>query len=336
MLFWRVGGLPTGGPSNLTHDRINIICWGTPLSGPIPPRDTERRNTRSGEIDTLDRDDLVDLLLEEDRLVPAAVAAARDELVAGLRMVEEAFRSGGRLFYVGAGTSGRLGVLDASECPPTYGTDPELVQGIIAGGQAALTNAVEGAEDDPGAGADALRSRAVGSADVVVGIAASGSTPFVIGALGEAQAIGASSILVTCARVDESVRSVTDLVIHADVGPEIVTGSTRLKAGTATKLILNILTTGSLVRLGKTYGNLMVDLQARNAKLHDRGERILMEVLGIERGDARRAIEGADGSVRTAIVMTRLSLTLEEAEQRLADADGRLRGLIGDPPRSDS
>jgi N-acetylmuramic acid 6-phosphate etherase len=208
-----------------------------------------------------------------------------------------------------------------------------MVQGLIAGGEAALTRSIEGAEDDASAGAAALDARGVSSRDVVVGIAASGSTPYVRGALERARAVGASTVLVTCAVPPESTARAADTVVYLPVGPEVVTGSTRLKAGTATKLVLNMLTTGALVRIGKTYGNLMVDLQARNAKLRDRSERIVMEVLGTDRESARGAIDAAGGSVRTAIVMLRLGVARAEAEQELARVDHRLRHLIGPPPR---
>lgn len=303
------------------------------MSAPVPPRDTERRNPRSVDIDELAPDALVDLFLAEDATVPAAVARARDAIAQAITAVEAAFRSGHRLFYVGAGTSGRLGVLDASECPPTFGTDPSLVQGIIAGGEAALTRSIEGAEDDPSAGAAAIAARGVEAGDVVTGIAASGSTPYVLGALRAARDAGATTVFVTCATPGREVAALADILVHVDVGPELVTGSTRLKAGTATKLVLNMLTTGALVRIGKTYGNLMVDLQARNAKLRDRGERIVMEVLGIDRDTAREGLAAANGSVRTAIAMLHLGTTREAAEQRLESVDRHLRRLIGPPPR---
>lgn len=274
----------------------------------------------------------MDLFLAEDAMVPIAVAGARDAIVAALERIEAAFRAGGRLFYVGAGTSGRLGVLDASECPPTFGTDPTMVQGIIAGGSTALTQAVEGAEDDVAAGGAALRDRGLSARDVVVGIAASGATPFVAGAIAQARQIRATTVLLTCSTPPPELATECDVVIHVDTGPELVTGSTRLKAGTATKLVLNQLTTGAMVRLGKTYGHLMVDLQARNAKLRDRGERILVNVVGGTREAARVAIAAADGSVRTAIVMRHLGSTRAEAERALAAADHRLRAILGPPP----
>lgn len=297
-----------------------------------PPRATERRHPASGEIDRLEVPELVDLFLHEDATVPGAVARAREEIVRAVELVETAFRAGGRLIYVGAGTSGRLGVLDASECPPTFGTASAMVRGVIAGGRAALTDAIEGAEDRPEDGAAEIRALGVAAPDVVVGIAASGGTPFVMGAIEAAVARGADGILLTCAEPPPDIVAQCTVVIRLDVGPELVTGSTRLKAGTATKLVLNMLTTGAMIRLGKTYGNLMVDLQARNAKLHDRGERILMEVLRIERATARRAIDAAEGSIRTAMAMQHLGVDCAEAERRLAAVDHRLRALIGPPP----
>jgi N-acetylmuramic acid 6-phosphate etherase len=284
------------------------------------------------DIDELEPGPLVDLFLREDATVATAVAVAREQIVEAVGRVEAAFRANGRLFYVGAGTSGRLGVLDASECPPTFGTDPSMVQGIIAGGEAALTRSIEGAEDDAVTGAEAIRERGVASNDIVVGIAASGSTPYVRGALEAARTAGAATVLVTCATPPEATTQFADTVIHVAVGPELVTGSTRLKAGTATKLVLNMLTTGAMVRLGKTYGNLMVDLQAKNAKLRDRSERIVMEVLGVDRDIAHAALNDAGGSVRTAIVMLHQGVDRSAAEQELLRVDRRLRRLIGPPP----
>ena len=303
------------------------------MTSPAEPlRATELRNPRSADIDTYDPLQLVDLFVAEDATVPAAVGRARDAIAGAVALIEAAFRREGRLFYLGAGTSGRLGVLDASECPPTFGTPPEMVQGIIAGGPAALTRSIEGAEDSADAGAAAVAERAIGSADVVVGIAASGTTPFVHGGLRQARTLGARTAFLTCATPPASIRDLCDVVIHVDVGPELVTGSTRLKAGTATKLVLNILTTAAMIRIGKTYGNLMVDLQATNAKLHDRGERIVMEVLGVTRAVAHQALAESGGSVRTAIVMVHESLGRAAAEARLVEADRRLRAIVGPPP----
>jgi N-acetylmuramic acid 6-phosphate etherase len=293
---------------------------------------TERRNPRTAGIDTATPLEIVDLIAAEDAGVPAAVAQARIEIAQAMEYVEASFRAGGRLFYVGAGTSGRLGVLDATECPPTFGTPPEMVVGIIAGGVAALLKSVEGAEDDPNAGIAEMDSRRVGPTDTVVGIAASGTTPFVRAALGRAQALGARTVFLSCSEPPAVLRETCDVCITALTGPEVVTGSTRMKAGTATKLVLNTLTTGALIRLGKTYGNLMVDLQAWNQKLVDRGERIVMEITGVDRVTARRAIDAAGGSVRTAIVMVRRGCEKAEAEALLREHDNHLRPILGAPP----
>ena len=296
------------------------------------PRLTERRNPRTAAIDTATSLEIVDLMSAEDAAVPAAVHRAREPIARTIDLIEAAFRAGGRLFYVGAGTSGRLGVLDASECPPTFGSEPEMVQGIIAGGLPALVKSIEGAEDDLDAGISAVDERRVNDKDVVVGIAASGTTPFVRAALGRAQALGARTVFLSCTAPPPLMADTCDECITVLVGPEVVTGSTRLKAGTATKLVLNLLTTGAMIRLGKTYGNLMVDLQVRNQKLADRGERIVMEVAAVDRDAARAALEAAGGSVRTAIVMLRTGSDRATAERRIADARGRLRAILGDPP----
>jgi N-acetylmuramic acid 6-phosphate etherase len=296
------------------------------------PRPTERRNPRTVGIDVASARDIVDLLHAEDRLVPEAVHAAADDIAATIDLVTDALRAGGRLLYVGAGTSGRLGMLDASECPPTFGTPPELVGAIVAGGAEALVRSREGAEDDRDAGAAAIDAHGVSGRDVVVGIAASGTTPYVHAALERAHALGAATALVTCADPPASLAALCRRVIAVRVGPEAITGSTRLKAGTATKLVLNALTTGAMVRLGKTYGNLMVDLQALSAKLHDRGERIVMEVCGVDRARARATIAAAGGSVKLAIVMTRRGVDAAAARRLLEETGGVIRRVIGDPP----
>jgi N-acetylmuramic acid 6-phosphate etherase len=293
---------------------------------------TERRNPRSSTIDTASALEIVDLIGAEDAGVPGSVAKARAEIGRAVELIETAFRAGGRLIYVGAGTSGRLGVLDATECPPTFGTPPEMVVGVIAGGPPALVRSVEGAEDDVEAAAEAMDSRKVSSTDVVVGIAASGTTPFVQAALTRAQALGARTALVSCSEPPAQLARTCDVCITVLVGPEIVTGSTRMKAGTATKLVLNTLTTGAMIRLGKIYGNLMVDLRAWNDKLVDRSQRIVMETTGLDRAAARRVIEAADGSVKTAIVMARRGVPKDQAERLLAEHAGRLRPVVGDPP----
>lgn len=298
----------------------------------LDPRLTERRNPRTRDIDQASSLELVALINAEDAGVPAAVAGARDDIARVIDLVERAFRSGHHLYYVGAGTSGRLGVLDAAECPPTFGTPPELVQGIIAGGSKALVRAVEGAEDDVNAGADAMNTHGIEAGDVVIGIAASGTTPFVRGALGRAQTVGAATVLVTCAEPPAVLRETCDVCVVVRVGPEVVTGSTRMKAGTATKLVLNTITTGAMIRWGKTYGNLMVDLRATNAKLLDRSRRIVMEVCGVSGDEAEAVLQRAGGVVKIAIAMQRLGVERDEAERLLASHQGKLREVIGDPP----
>ena len=298
----------------------------------LDARLTERRNPRSSTIDTASSLEIVDLIGEEDATVPGAVARARQEIARAIDLIEASFRAGGRLVYVGAGTSGRLGVLDAAECPPTFGTPPEMVVGVIAGGYPALVKSVEGAEDDVNAAIGEMDARRVRPEDVVVGIAASGTTPFVRAALSRAQTLGARTVLVTCSEPPKLLRETCDVCVVVAVGPEVVTGSTRMKAGTATKLVLNTLTTGAMIRLGKIYGNLMVDLRAWNDKLVDRSQRIVMETTGLGREEARGVIEAADGRVKTAIVMARLRISRDEAERQLEQHGGRLRDIVGDPP----
>ena len=298
----------------------------------LDARLTERRNPRTVAIDVASSLEIVDLIAAEDAGVPAAVAAARTELAAVVGLVEAAFRAGGRLVYVGAGTSGRLGVLDAAECPPTFGTPPEMVIAIIAGGAPALVRSIEGAEDDVSAGISAMDERRINPNDIVVGIAASGTTPYVRAALGRAQALGARTALVTCSQPPGVLRDTCDAIVFVPVGPEVVTGSTRMKAGTATKLVLNSITTGAMIRLGKTYGNLMVDLRAWNDKLVDRSRRIIMETTGLDRSEAGEIITQADGHVKRGIVMARLGVSRDEADRLLAEHQGRLRSIVGDPP----
>ena len=296
------------------------------------PRATERRNPRTASIDLATPLEIVDLINTEDRMVPDAVFTQRDQIAAALSIAEDSFRKGGRLFYVGAGTSGRLGVLDASECPPTFGTDPEMVQGIIAGGLPALTRSQEGAEDVAENGAKTIDEHAVGPNDFVIGIAASGTTPYVHSAIRRARELGARTGILSCSPPPPEVLDEVDVAILPIVGPEVVTGSTRMKAGTATKLVLNIITTGAMIRLGKTYGNLMVDLKATNNKLKDRSERIVVEVCGVSREEARKLLEDAGKSVKTAIVMQKLGLSRAEAEQALSTAGGVIRRAIPDAP----
>lgn len=291
---------------------------------------TEQRNPRSREIDTLSPLEIVDLLNAEDRTVAEAVAREREALARAMELVVDAFDRGGRLIYVGAGTSGRLGVLDAAEMPPTFGTDPRRVQGIIAGGYEALVRSREGAEDHPEDGAAAVDAREVGPDDFVLGIATSGTTPFVHGALERARERGARTGFLLCTRPSSELLDTHDVVIAPLVGPEVVTGSTRMKAGTATKMVLNTLTTGAMVRRGKVYGNLMVDLQVSCRKLQDRGERILMEVLEIERRAAAELLERAEGHVKTALVMGGRNVDLREARALLEAEGGRLSRILGE------
>lgn len=296
------------------------------------PRLTERRNPRTAGIDRASAREIVDLIASEDAAVPAAIAQVKEEIARVIDLLETAFRAGGRLFYVGAGTSGRLGVLDAAECPPTFGTDPEMIVGIIAGGHRAMFRSVEGAEDDLNAGIAEIDGQRVTANDVVVGIAASGTTPFVRAALGRAQSLGARTVMVSCSEPPRILRDTCEVCITLPVGPEVVTGSTRMKAGTATKLVLNMLTTGAMIRLGKTYGNLMVDVRAWNAKLADRSERILMETTGATREASRQALAAADRRVKVAIVMLRRGVDRAAAERMLEEHGGHLRAIVGDPP----
>ena len=298
----------------------------------LDPRETERRNPRTASIDLASPLEIVDLINAEDRIVPDAVATQREPIARAIEIAEATFRAGGRLFYVGAGTSGRLGVLDASECPPTFGTDPEMVQGIIAGGLPALTRSQEGAEDIVGNGARAIDEHGVTEKDFVIGIAASGTTPYVRAALERAADIGAKTGIVACSPPPTEVLARVNVAMLPIVGPEVVTGSTRMKAGTATKLVLNMITTGAMIRLGKTYGNLMVDLRATNNKLIDRSQRIVMEVTGVSRPDAKILLDRADKSVKTAIVMHKKGVSREEAERLLTQNGDVIRRITKDPP----
>jgi len=298
----------------------------------LDPRETERRNPRTASIDLASPLEIVDLINAEDSGVPRAVATQREQIARAVEIAERSFRAGGRLLYVGAGTSGRLGVLDASECPPTFGSDPEMVQGIIAGGAPALTRAQEGAEDVVENGAREMDGRSVGKNDFVIGIAASGTTPYVRAALERAVALGASTGIVACSPPPPDLVAKLSVAIVPIVGPEVVTGSTRLKAGTATKLVLNAITTGAMIRLGKTYGNLMVDLRATNNKLVDRSKRIVAEVCGITPDEAAALLDRAGKSVKTAIVMHKKSVAREEAEKLLAAGGGVIRRIISDAP----
>ena len=298
----------------------------------LDARLTERRNPRTIDIDVASSREIVDLMYAEDVRVADAVHTQREAVAAAIDLATEAIRKNGRLIYVGAGTSGRLGVLDATECPPTFGTPPEMVVGVIAGGPPALTTSQEGAEDDVEAGALAMDENGVSNRDFVLGIAASGTTPYVGAALVRASELGAAIGLLTCAAPPESLAKKCDVTITVPTGPEVLTGSTRLKAGTATKLVLNAISTGTMIRLGRAYGNLMVDLMAWSEKLIDRGERVVMEATGASREESRRAIEAAGGSVKLAIVMVMRRVSASDGESLLTDADGIVRKVVSDPP----
>lgn len=271
--------------------------------------------------------EIVELMNREDRGVANAVGEEAEQIACAVDLIVGAMRSDGRLVYMGAGTSGRLGVLDASECPPTFNTDPELVVGLIAGGHGALVRSIEGAEDFPEFGERDLKEIQLRSRDVVVGIATSGRTPYVIGGLKFARKLGCQTIGFACNRGTE-LEQVADIMICPVVGPEIVSGSTRLKAGTATKLVLNMLTTATMVRLGKTYGNLMVDLRASNVKLRERSKRIVAMLAGIDECEASEVLEKCDGEVKTAVIAHRCQLAAEAAREKLERADGHLRRAL--------
>lgn len=263
---------------------------------------TEQRNPASGQIDQLNTEDMLRVINLEDEKVAASVSAEIPNIARAVDAIVAAFDQGGRLFYIGAGTSGRLGVLDASECPPTFNVPPDMVQGIIAGGESALTRGSEGSEDDPAAGERDLAERGFEACDVLAGIAASGRTPYVIGAVHAARKLGAVTIGISCTPNSELARA-AEIAITPLPGPEVITGSTRLKAGTATKLVLNMLTTGSMIRRGYVYGNLMVNVQPTNAKLLDRARRIVRDAAGIPENEAAHYLEAAGNVVKEAIAM---------------------------------
>ncbi|HEX9247471.1 MAG TPA: N-acetylmuramic acid 6-phosphate etherase [bacterium] len=291
---------------------------------------TEAINDRTRDLDLRTPLDQARVMNEEDRRVPAAVEAVLPQIADAVVRIAEALRRGGRLIYVGAGTSGRLAVLDAAECPPTFGTPPDLVQAVLAGEAQAVTEAVEGAEDDEAAGARAMDARGAGPDDVVVGIAASGRTPFVIAAVRHARARGAATIAVACTP-SSPLEAACHLGIVPLVGPEVIAGSTRLKAGTAQKLVLNMLSTLAMVQLGKIYGNLMVDLTATNAKLRRRAVRIVTAAAEVAEPDAVEALARAGGRVPVAIVMLRARLDPEAAAERLVRAGGSVRRALAAP-----
>ncbi len=284
---------------------------------------TERRNPRSAQIDRATTGELLRIINDEDAGIAAAVEAAIPTMAGFLDQLVDRVREGGRLFYIGAGTSGRLGVLDASECPPTFGVSPELVQGIIAGGEAALSRATEASEDNASTGASDLAARGFRGDDTLVGIAASGRTPYVIGAIRAARAMGALTAAVVCVE-GSALAGEAEFAIAIPVGPEVITGSTRMKAGTATKLALNMISTGLMVRLGYTYGNLMVNVQPKNEKLADRARRIVAEATGRPADEAAELFIAAGRDVKTAIVMGKLGMVRDAAAALLAEKNGIL------------
>lgn len=290
---------------------------------------TEQPNPASAAIDTLPTEQVMRIINTEDRKVAEAVEREIPAIARAVDAIVAAFERGGRLFYLGAGTSGRLGVLDASECPPTFSVPPEMVRGIIAGGESALSRATETTEDDPAIGVRDLLAAGFTSRDVLVGLAASGRTPYVLGAVAEARRLGATTIGITCTPDSELARAV-DLPITPLPGPEIIAGSTRLKAGTAQKLVLNMLSTGAFIRMGYVYGNLMVNVQPKNTKLVDRARRIVSQAAGVDYQRAAALLAAAGDSVRTAILMGKTGLDREAAERRLASAHGRIAQALRD------
>jgi N-acetylmuramic acid 6-phosphate etherase len=295
---------------------------------------TEQRNPDSMDLDLLSTEGVLRLLNAQDKFVPLAVEREIPYIAQAVEMIVTSFRSGGRLIYVGAGTSGRLGVVDASECPPTFGTGPDMVVGIIAGGRAAMFQSQEGAEDNEAQARIDIDKLDVGPCDTVCGIAASRRTPYVVHAVAHARERGAKTVYVTTNPRSEFNLAV-DVAICPEVGPEVLMGSTRMKSGTAQKLVLNMLTTTSMVKLGKVYENMMVDLQQTNKKLVERSKRIVMMATDADYDTAARHLEQAEGHVKTAIVMIKCGVTVEQARERIARADGFVRGAIaGTPPGS--
>lgn len=289
---------------------------------------TEQQNPNSSNLDQLNSLELVQRINAEDQTVAQVVQVALPAVAQAVDGIVARLKQGGRVLYIGAGTSGRLGVLDAVECVPTFSASPELIQGIVAGGNRALTQSVEGAEDDAAAGAHALKQRDLQAVDAVVGIAASGRTPYVLGALAYAQEVGALRVGIAC-NVPSPVLDAAEVAIGLPVGPEIITGSTRMKAGTAQKMVLNMLSTASMVQVGKVYGNLMVDVQVTNEKLAQRARRIVMQLTGLDEAAAAQLLGEAGQHVKTAVVMHQRGVSRDEARRLLAEADGFLRAIIG-------
>ncbi len=289
---------------------------------------TETRNPDTMTLDQMSALELVTVMNREDHKVPEAIASALPQIASTVEVVEQAFRKGGRLFYLGAGTSGRLGVLDASECPPTFGVDPGMVVGLIAGGDRALRFPIEGAEDDRSLGKQDLVDHNLVPSDVVIGIAASGRTPYVLGALDYAHSIGCKTAAIAC-NLHSAIGQAADIAIEVSVGPEVLTGSTRLKAGSAQKMILNMITTGAMVRTGKAYQNLMVDVVQSNEKLRTRAENIVMAATDVSREQARRTIDEANGKVKLAITMILTGKDAASAQALLDQSGGSVHNALG-------
>lgn len=287
---------------------------------------TESQNPNSKDIDSMEIGEILDVIHTEDSTITDAVSNILPKLELLINDVLNSFRSGGRLLYVGSGTSGRLGVLDAAECPPTYSTNPDMVQGIIAGGSEALVRSIEGAEDNPEEGMSAIESKFVTEIDTVIGISASSTTTFVLGALQKAHSNGAVTGLIICNNPSEL--NYVKHIIPVITGPEVITGSTRMKAGTASKMILNMITTTAMIKLNKTYGNFMVDLKAVNQKLWDRGTRIISQLTGIDYDAALRILNKADGEVKTAILMVELEINIHQARKLIESHNGSLRKAL--------
>lgn len=288
---------------------------------------TEQRNPASAQIDALPVEEALRIINAEDRKVAEAVSREIPKIAEAVEAIVARLERGGRLYYIGAGTSGRLGVLDAAECPPTYKIPPEMVQGIMAGGERALARATEANEDDAALGVRDLEARGFTGGDVLVGIAASGRTPYVLGAVARARQLGAVTIGISCTPDSELSRAV-EIAIAPVTGPEVIAGSTRMKAGTATKLVLNMLSTATMIRLGHVYGNLMVNVQPKNVKLRERAVRIIAEAAGVDRERAEAYLDSSNGTVKVAILMARLGIAREDAERKLDAAGGRIREAL--------
>lgn len=286
---------------------------------------TEKINPNTLDIDSKSTNSIVDTIISEDNVINGAISAQKENISKAVDYICETLGNGGRLYFAGAGTSGRLGVIEAAECPPTFGTDPEMIQAIIAGGPKAITRSIEGAEDSTEDSVNELKERVFSNNDILVGIAASSSTPYVQSAIGYAKNIGAKTVLITCNPLKNIL---PDITITLLTGPEVVVGSTRLKAGTATKMVLNILTTASMIRLGKTYCNLMVDVQPKSSKLRDRAIRIVIELCGTDSEKARETLEISNWNVKASVLMIKKNMDLDDALSLLEESEGFLKKAL--------